>query len=87
MVVSRADNLIITQDAAPENACGRGTGNKYIISHCLKLIGAGRSHGLAGKTSFRIQVVVTLSWTNGVSIHWTRLLDYWTDLFATKKSL
>ena len=36
MVVSRDDNLITTQDAAPKNACGRGTGNKYIISHGLK---------------------------------------------------
>ena len=35
MVVSRDDNLIITQNAAPKNACGRGTGNKYIISHGL----------------------------------------------------
>ena len=35
MVVSRDINLIITPDAAPKNACGRGTGNKYIISHGL----------------------------------------------------
>ena len=35
MVVSRDINLIITQDAAPKNVCGQGTGNKYIISHGL----------------------------------------------------
>ena len=35
MVVSRDITSIITQDAAPKNACGRGTGNKYIISHGL----------------------------------------------------
>ena len=28
---------ILIQDAAPENACGWGTGNKYIISHGLTL--------------------------------------------------
>ena len=35
VVVSRDITSIITQDAAPKNACGRGTGNKYIISHGL----------------------------------------------------
>ena len=35
MVVSRDINVIITPDAAPKNACGRGTGNKYVISHSL----------------------------------------------------
>ena len=49
----------ITQDAALKNTCGRGTGNKYIISHGLTIDYRPTEKGLEMRQIYLVSDVTT----------------------------